>query len=100
MTGDMEANKTLSPIVTELFLRGIKLNILFVFIPQSYLKVSKIIRLNATHLVKPNKRELQQIASSHLSDIEFKDFMKLYNDYTKKPFPFLVNDTTLPSDNQ
>ena len=47
----------------------------------------------------PNKKELQQIASSHSSDIDFKDFMKLYKDYTKEPCSFLVNDTTLSSDN-
>ena len=47
----------------------------------------------------PNKRELQQIASNHLSDIDFKNFVKLYKDYTKEPFSFLVNDTTLSSDN-
>ena len=41
----------------------------------------------------PNKRELQQIASNHLSDTEFKDFMKLSKDYTKKLYSFLVNDT-------
>ena len=34
----------------------------------------------------PNKRELQQIASNHLSDIYFKDFMKPYKDYTKEPY--------------
>ena len=45
------------------------------------------------------KRELQQTALNHSSDIKFKDFMKLYRDYTKKPFSFLVNDTTLLSDN-
>ena len=58
------------------------------------------IRLNKTHYVTmkiPNKR--QQIASNHLSDIDFEDFMKLYKDYTKEPYSFLVNDTTLPSDN-
>ena len=38
------------------------------------------------------KRELQQIASNHLSEIDFKDFMKLYEDYTKEPYSFLVND--------
>ena len=43
----------------------------------------------------PSKREYQQIASNHSSDIEFKGFMKLYKDYTKEPFSFLVNDTTL-----
>ena len=47
----------------------------------------------------PNKRELQQIVRNHLPDIEFKDFMKLYKDYTKEPFSFSVNDSTLPSDN-
>ena len=46
-----------------------------------------------------DKSELQQIASNHLSDIDFKDFMKLYKGYTNKPHSFLVNDTTLPSDN-
>ena len=46
-----------------------------------------------------NKRKLQQIASNHSSDIELKDFMKLYKDYTRKPFSISVNDTTLPSDN-
>ena len=47
----------------------------------------------------PNNRELQQIASNHSSDIDFKDFMKLYKEYTKEPYSFLVNDTTLSSDN-
>ena len=42
----------------------------------------------------PNNREIQQIASNHSSDIEFKDFMKLYKD-TKEIFSVLVNDTTL-----
>ena len=76
----MGSNKKLSPIVTELFLRGRKLNISLVFISQSYFKVSKTIRLNVTHyfIMKiPNIRELEQIASNHSSDIGFKDFMKL-----------------------
>ena len=46
-----------------------------------------------------NRRELKQIASNNWSDIDFKDFMNLYKEYTKKPYSFLVNDTTLPSDN-
>ena len=47
----------------------------------------------------PNKRELQQIATNHLSDIDFKDFMKLYKEFTKELSSFLVNDSTLSSDN-
>ena len=74
MIADMEYNKKLSPIVSELFLRGRKLNISLVFISQSYFKAPKTTRLNATHyfIMKiPNKRELQQIASNHSSDIDF-----------------------------
>ena len=47
----------------------------------------------------PNKKELQQVASNNFADIEFKDFMKHYKDYTKEPFSFLINDATLSSDN-
>ena len=61
----------------------------------------KDVRLNSTHffIMKiPNKRELQQIALNHSSDIDFKDFIKIYKKYTKEPYSFLVNDTTLLSD--
>ena len=47
----------------------------------------------------PNKRELQQIAFNHSSDIDFQDFMNLYKKYTAKPNSFLVIDTSLASDN-
>ena len=47
----------------------------------------------------PNKRKLQQIAINHSSDTEFKGFIKIYKNCTKEPYSFLVNDTTLPSDN-
>ena len=47
----------------------------------------------------PNKKELQQVASNHSSDTEFKDFVKLCLDYAIESFSFLVNGTTLPSDN-
>ena len=46
----------------------------------------------------PNKRELQQIAIDHSSNINTKDFIKIYNKCTDKPYSFLVNDTTLSSD--
>ena len=46
-----------------------------------------------------SKRELQQIMSNHSSNSEIKYIAKLYEDYTKEQFSFLVNDTTLPSYN-
>ena len=75
MIADMINNKKLNSIVTELFIRGRKL------ITQSYFKVAKDLTLNSTHffIMKiPNKRELQQIATNHSSDIDFKDFMNIY----------------------
>ena len=101
MIADMINNKRLNPIVTELFIRGRKLNISIVFITQSYFKVPKDVRLNSTHFFIrkiPNKRELQQIALNHSSYTDFKDFMKIYKKCTAEPYSFLVNNTTLPSD--
>ena len=101
MIADMINNNKLNLVVSELFIRSRKLNISIVFIMQSYFKVPKDVRLNSRHffIMKiPNKRELQQIALKHSSDIDFKDFMKIYKKYTKEPYVFLVNDTTLPAD--
>ena len=72
------------------------------FITQSYVAAPKNIRLNSTYyfIMKiPNKRELQQIAFNHLSDIDFKDLMNLYKKCTKKRYSFLVIDAILASDN-
>ena len=44
-----------------------------------------------------NKRELQNIAINHSSDMDYKDFMKIYRECTKEPFSFLTIDTTLPA---
>ena len=47
----------------------------------------------------PNKRGLQHIADNHSSDTDFEDSMNFYKKCTAKPYSFLVNDTTLASDN-
>ena len=49
MIVDMLSNKRLNLIVTELFIRGRKLNVSLVFIARSYFAVPKHIRLNSTH---------------------------------------------------
>ena len=89
MVADMESNKKFNLILTELFFREIKLNNSLVFISQSYFNVPKTMRQNVIHyfIMKiSNKRELQQIASNHSSDIDFKDFTKLCKDYTKETY--------------
>ena len=78
MIADMINNKKLTSIVTELFIRGKKLNISLVFIMQSYFKVPNV-RLNTTHffIIKiPDKRELRQIAINHSSGIFLKILLR------------------------
>ena len=102
MIADMIHDKKLNSIVTELFIRARKLNISLAFITQSYFKVPKDVRLNTSHffIAKiPNKRELQQIAINHSSDINTKDFVNIYRKCTDETYSFSVNDTTLASNN-
>ena len=95
MIADMIHNKKLNWIVTELFIRGRKLNIALVFITQSNFKVTKDVRLNTTHffIAKiPNRRELREIATSHSSDISTKDFTNIYGKCAFEPYSFLVDN--------
>ena len=65
---DVINNKKLNSVVTDLFIRGRKLNISLVFITQSHFKVPKDVKLNSTlfFIMKIlNKRELQQTALNH-----------------------------------
>ena len=99
---DMINHKKLNSIVTDLFIRGRKLNISLVFITKSYFKVPKNVRLNSTHfsiMNIPNKKEIQQIALNQSSDISSKDFSKICKKCTAERYSFLVDDATLASDN-
>ena len=83
-------------------LKKIKLNISLVFITQSYFKVPEDVKLNPTHyFIKKilNKRELQKMVINHSSDNDFKEFRKIYRKDKIKRYSFLINVTTLPSDN-
>ena len=46
-----------------------------------------------------NKRELQNIATNHSADIDYKEFLKIYRNCTNDPYSFLTIDTTLPAAN-
>ena len=91
MIADIMPNKKFQAIIKELFIRCRKLNISLVFITQSYFSVPKDVRLNSTHYLIMkinNKRELQNIAINHSADIDYKDFVKIYRGFTKKPYSF------------
>ena len=88
-------NKKFQAITKGLFIRCRKLNISLVFITQSYFSLPKDVRLNPTHYLikKINRIELKNTATNH-SAIDYKDFMKIYREYTKEPFNFLTIETT------
>ena len=97
----MLSNKKIQQIAIELFIKGRKLKISIVFIAQSYFALPKN-RLNSTHYFTmeiPNERDVQKIAFNHSSDTNFKDLMNLCKKSTARLYSFLVNDTTLASDN-
>ena len=90
MITDMLSNKKINQLVTELFIRDRKLNISLAFITQSF-SVPKNIRLNSTHyfIMKIwNKREIQEIAFNHWSNIDFKDFVNLYKNVLQEHIRF------------
>ena len=93
MRAEMEAHKNVSPIVTELFLRGRNFKTSLVFKSKSDFKVPKTIRLNDTHyfiMKLLSKRKLQQITSHLSSDIEFNDFNEvLQRLYWRTVFTFI-----------
>ena len=101
MIADIMTNKKFQAISKELLIRCRKLNIPLVFITQSYFSVPKEVRLNSTYYLIMkihNKRELQNIAINHSADIDYKDFLKIYRNCTRKLYSFLTIDTTLPAD--
>ena len=102
MIADIMSNKKFQTIIEQLFIRCRRLNVSLVFITQSYFSVPKDVRLNSTHYLIMkinNKRELQNISLNHSSDIDYKDFIKIYRECIKEPYSFLTIDTTLPASN-
>ena len=83
-------------IVKELFIRCRKLNISTAFITQSYFRTPKDARLSSTHYIIMkigNKKELKSIAEENSGQLDFKDFLKIYNHCTKDPYSFMMEDT-------
>ena len=100
MIADIMSSKKFKAIIKELFIRCRKLNISIVFITQSYFRTPKDARLNSTHYVImkiQSRKELQNIAQENSGDIDFKDFLKTYKDYTSEPYSCMIIDTTVPS---
>ena len=100
MIADIMSSKKFKSIIKELSIRCRKLNISIVFITPSYFRTPKDARLNSTHYVImkiQSRKELQKIAQENSGDIDFKDFLKTYKDYTSEPYSCMIIDTTVPS---
>ena len=98
MIADIEYNKTFKRIIKELFYRARKINVSIVFITQSYFRALKDARLNSRHytLIKiGNKKELKIIAEEKSGNLDYKDFLRMYNYCTKGPYSFMTIDTRL-----
>ena len=94
---DIEYNKNFKRITKELFYRARKVNVSIVFITQSYFRALKDARLNSTHYILMkigNKKELKGIADEKSGHLDYKDFLKIYNYCTRKPYSYMLIDTT------
>ena len=92
---DIEYNKNFKRINKELFYRARKINVSIVFFTQSYFRALKDARLNSTHYIIMkigNKKELKSIAEEKSGNLDYKDFLKMYNYCTKEPYSFMAID--------
>ena len=97
MTADIEYNNNFKRIIKELFYRARKINVSIVLITQSYFRAFKDARLNSTHCILMkigNKKELKRIAEEKSGHLDYKDFLRIYNYRTKKPYSFMLIDMT------
>ena len=85
MLADIMTNKKFQAIIKEPFIKFRKLNISLMFVTQAYFSVPNEVRSSSTHYLIMkihNKRVLQNIATNHSGDIDYKHFMKIYRKCT------------------
>ena len=88
MIADMIDNKKLNPVLSDLFIRGRKVNISIVFITQSYLKHQKDVRLNSTRIFTLNVRNKGELHEILILNVLKRSVKKC----TAEKYSFLFND--------
>lgn len=81
--------------IEELFIRGRKKNASIIYLTQAYHTTPPLIRKNLNYVAffKPStKREISVLSVDYASDIDNKDFLKIMNEATSKPYNFLFID--------
>ena len=101
MIADMLSNQALNPMVTALFIRGIKLNftcfyytILICCAKRHQTKFYALFYYENSKLIRTSTNWIH-----NSSDIDLEDFMNLYKKCTVKTYSFLSIDPTIASDN-
>ena len=95
MIADIEYNKNFKRIIKELFYRAHKINVSIVFITQCYFRALKDARLNSMHYILMkigNKKEIKSIAEELSSNLDYKDFLKIYDYCSSEPYSFMAID--------
>ena len=95
MIADIEYNKNFKRIIKELFYRARKINQSIVFITQCYFRAVKDARLNSMYYILMkigNKKELKSIGEEESGNLDYKDFLKMYNYCTSEPYSFMTID--------
>ena len=95
MIADIMSNKKFKTIIKELFIRCRNVNILLVFITQSYFSDPKDARLNLTHYLLLEINNRKEI--NHSADIDYDHFVRIYRECTRKPYSFLTIATMWPA---
>ena len=97
MIAGIEYDKKFKRIIKEPFFNFYFLfNKSIVFIMQSYFRALKDARLNSMHYILMkinNEKELKRIAEKNSGDLDYKDFLKIYNYCTREPYSFMLIDT-------
>ena len=96
MIAGIEYNKKFKRTIKELIYRARKINVSIVFITRSDFRALKDARLNSMHYILMkigNKKELKRIAEEKSGHLDYKDFLKIYNYCTRKPYSFMLIHT-------
>lgn len=84
--------------IEDLFIRCRKRNTSIFYQTQNIFKTPQNIKKNCNYIIlfSTNKGEQREIAKQYGSDLEFKEFIKIYNEATSKPFGWLLIDLVTP----
>lgn len=86
--------------IIDLFIRGRKKNCSIFYLSQSYFSIPKNVRLQMNYFIIfniPSRKELIELSKDHATDVEHKEFIKIYQECTREPYSFLFIDNKSPA---